>query len=118
MMSEIAVKSHANAITKEWLTEDWVSVAIGVLVFALSLFSLSGVDLLGWAVTTSIYTDVGQALKPFATGFAWLSGGTSLLATYFALVVVLSIGVAALGGHVAKFALAFTVTFGVAYASW
>lgn len=117
-MSDIAVKSHDGVIAKERLTEDWLSVAIGVLVFALSLFSLSGIDLLGWAVTTSVYTDVTQALAPFAKGFGWLSGGASLLATYLALLIVLSIGVAALGANVGRFALAFTVTFAIAYASW
>src|SRR6201989_2017352 len=81
IMSEIVVNSHVDAITKDRLTEDWVSVAIGVLVFALSLFGLSGIDLLGWAVTTSIYTDLAQALKPFVPGFAGLGGGASLLAT-------------------------------------
>lgn len=117
-MSDIAVKSHDGVIAKERLTEDWLSVAIGVLVFALSLFSLSGIDLLGWAVTTSVYTDVTQALAPFAKGFGWLGGGASLLATYLALLIVLSIGVAALGANVGRFALAFTVTFAIAYASW
>jgi uncharacterized membrane protein YadS len=118
MMSDIAVKSHDSAIARERLTEDWLSVAIGVLVFALSLFSLSGIDLLGWAVTTSVYTDVTQALAPFAKGFGWLGGGASLLATYLAVLAVLSIGVAALGANVGRFALAFTVTFAIAYASW
>jgi hypothetical protein len=117
-MSDIAVKSHDNVIARELLTEDWLSVFIGVLVFALSLFSLSGIDLLGWAVTTSIYTDLTQALAPFAKGFGWLGGGLSLLATYLALLVVLSIGVAALGANVGRFALAFTATFAIAYASW
>jgi hypothetical protein len=49
-----------------------------VLVFALALFSLSGTDLLGWAITTSVYTNLTQALAPFAKGYAWLGGGGSL----------------------------------------
>jgi uncharacterized membrane protein YadS len=100
------------------LTEDWLSVAIGVLVFALALFSLSGTDLLGWAVTTSVYTNLASALGPVAKNYAWLGGAGSLLATYAALLAVLGIGVAALGADVRKFALAFTVVFAIAYASW
>jgi len=42
----------------------------------------------------------------------------ALLATYLALVVVLSAGVAALGNNVKRFAAAFTVLFALAYASW
>ncbi|MFH0299009.1 putative sulfate exporter family transporter [Bradyrhizobium sp. 31Argb] len=117
-MSDIAVKTTNHVTVKDRLTEDWLSVAIGLLVFALALFSLSGVDLLGWAVTTSVYTSLSQALAPFAKGYAWLGGGASLFATYAALLVVLSIGVAALGGDVRKFVAAFTVTFAIAYASW
>jgi uncharacterized membrane protein YadS len=117
-MSDIAVKTSDHVVARERLTEDWLSVAIGVLVFALALFSLSGTDLLGWAITTSVYTNLTQALAPFAKGYAWLGGGGSLLATYVALLVVRSIGVAALGADVRKFALAFTVVFAIAYASW
>jgi hypothetical protein len=117
-MSDIAVKTSDHVVAKDRLTEDWLSVVIGVLVFALALFSLSGTDLLGWAITTSVYTNLTQALAPFAKGYAWLGGGGSLLATYAALLVVLSIGVAALGADVRKFALAFTAVFAIAYASW
>ena len=117
-MSDIAVKTSDRIVAKDRLTEDWLSVAIGVLVFALALFSLSGTDLLGWAVATSVYTNLASALGPFAKGYAWLGGGVSLLATYAALLLVLTIGVAALGADVRKFALAFTVVFAIAYASW
>jgi uncharacterized membrane protein YadS len=117
-MSDIAVKTSDRIMAKDRLTEDWLSVAIGLLVFALALFSLSGTDLLGWAITTSVYTNLTQALAPFAKSYAWLGGGASLLATYAALLVVLSVGVAALGADVRKFALAFTVVFVIAYASW
>jgi uncharacterized membrane protein YadS len=41
-----------------------------------------------------------------------------LVATYASLLVVLSAGVAAIGGDVRKFAVAFTVVFAIAYASW
>jgi len=120
-MSDIAVKTSDTSdhvVAKDRLTEDWLSVAIGMFIFALALFSLSGTDLLGWAVTTSVYTNLTQALAPLTKGYAWLGGGASLLATYAALLVVLSIGVATLGADVRKFGLAFTVVFGIAYASW
>ena len=65
-MSDIAVRSAREAVSKGSLTDDWLALAVGVLVFALSLFSLGGIDLLGWAVTTSVYTDVATALAPVA----------------------------------------------------
>jgi hypothetical protein len=117
-MSDIAVKSATTAASKETWSEDWLSVIIGVLVFALALFSLSGTDLLGWAVTTSVYTNIGTALAPVAKSYARLDGVTALLLTYGWLLVVLSVSVAALGADVRKFALRFTVVFAIAYASW
>src|SRR5690242_5504458 len=117
-MSDIAVKSVSAAAVKQSLNEDWLSVVIGVLVFALALFSLGGIDLLGWAVTTSVYTNITTALAPVAKAYAWLGGLGALAATYSSLLAVLSLGVAALGGDVKKFTIAFTVVFALAYASW
>ncbi|MDU3098683.1 MAG: hypothetical protein E6708_35155, partial [Bradyrhizobium sp.] len=101
-MSDVAISSAKQAVTKGNLTEDWLALVIGVLVFALSLFSLGGIDLLGWAVTTSVYTDLGKALAPVAKGYAALGGLGSLAATYVSLLVVLTAGVAALGGDAAQ----------------
>src|ERR1700685_250300 len=110
-MSDVAVKVSAPVALRARLNEDWLAVVIGLLVFGSALFSLAGVDLLGWAVTTSVYTDIGQALNPFAKAYAWLGGGGALLATYAALLGVLSIGVVTLGADVKKFAAAFPLVF-------
>jgi uncharacterized membrane protein YadS len=117
-MSDIAIKLSEQVSLRARLSEDWLAVVIGFLVFATALVSVSGIDLLGWAVTTSVYTNLAQALNPFAKAYGWLGGGGALLATYAALLVVLSIGVAALGADVKKFAVAFTAVFAIAYASW
>jgi uncharacterized membrane protein YadS len=118
IMSNVSAAAPQAAELKSQLTEDWLAVVIGLLVFALALFSLGGTDLLGWAVTTSVYTDIGKALAPFAKAYANIGGLGALVATYVALLVVLSAGVAALGGNVRKFALAFTIVFAIAYGSW
>jgi uncharacterized membrane protein YadS len=117
-MSDIAVKVSEPIALRARLNEDWLALVIGLLVFALALFSVGGADVLGWAVNTSVYTDVTTALAPIAKAYGWLGGGGALLATYAALLVVLSAGVVTLGGDVRKFAPAFTVVFAIAYASW
>jgi uncharacterized membrane protein YadS len=117
-MSDIAIKGSESITLRARLNEDWLAVVIGLLVFAASLFSIAGSDLLGWAVTTSVYTDVTAALNPIAKAYAWLGGGGALIATYAALLVVLSAGVTTLGADVKKFAVAFTAVFALAYASW
>ena len=117
-MSDIAVKGTDSITLKARLNEDWLAVVIGLLVFVASLFSITGTDLLGWAVSTSVYTNVTKALAPFAKTYASLGGGGALIATYLALLVVLSAGVATLGADVKKFAVSFTAVFVLAYASW
>jgi len=99
-------------------SEDWLAVAIGIGVFALALLSLAGVDALGWIAATSVWNDPTAALAPVSKAFAGLSGGASLLITYLTLLAVLSAGAYALGEDVRRFAIAFTVVFAIAYASW
>ncbi|HXW72632.1 MAG TPA: putative sulfate exporter family transporter [Methylocella sp.] len=100
------------------LTEDWLSVWIGLLVFTLALAKLAGWDLLGWAVTTSVWTDVTQALKTASDAYPKIGGLGALIATYAALLVVLTAGVATLRGDVKRFVAGFTAAFFIAYASW
>jgi uncharacterized membrane protein YadS len=104
--------------SRQGLTEDWVSLGIGLFVLILALAGTAGPDLLGWVVTTSVWTDVTHALAPTAKSYAWLGGGASLLATYVALLAVLSIAAAALDIDVKRFAIAFTAVFWIAYTAW
>jgi uncharacterized membrane protein YadS len=104
--------------SRQGLTEDWVSLGIGLFVLILALAGTAGPDLLGWVVTTSVWTDVTHALAPTAKSYAWLGGGASLLATYVALLALLSIAAAALDIDVKRFAIAFTAVFWIAYTAW
>ncbi len=108
----------ANAVEPRRLGEDGLAVIVGIGVLILALASLAGPDLLGWAVTTSVWTDPAKALGAVSKAYSDLGGAGALAATYAALLVVLSAGAAALGAEVRTFAVAFTVVFAVAYASW
>src|SRR3954447_19072863 len=101
-----------------WATEDWLSVAIGLFIFALALAGVWGVDLLGWTVATSVWTDPGQALGTVSKSYAALGGTGALVLTYFALLVLLTGAAAALKADVRRFAAGFSVVFWIAYASW
>jgi uncharacterized membrane protein YadS len=100
------------------VSEDWLSLAIGLVIFALALFSLWGVDLLGWVVSAAVWADPSLALAPFSKTYAELGGAGAFIVTYLALLAVLSAGAVALGADVRKFAVAFTAVFWIAYASW
>jgi len=100
------------------ISEDWLSLIVGLLIFALALAGIANVDLLGWGVTTSVWTDVGKALAPVSKAYASLGGAGAILATYVALLVILSVTVFALKSDLKRFALAFTAVFWIAYACW
>jgi uncharacterized membrane protein YadS len=118
-MSTIVDEASSGSLdVRSVITEDWLAVLIGGLVFVVALVGLTGTDLLGWAVTTSVYRNIADALSPAAKSYAALGGGGALLSTYLALLIVLSVGVSLLGANVKRFAAAFTVVFIIAYGSW
>src|ERR1700730_18586263 len=100
------------------LSEDWLSVGIGLAVFLLALAGLSGTDFLGWVVTTVVWADPATGVAPASKIYAGLGGTGALVATYLALLVVLSLAAVALKANAARFAGTFTAVFGLAYASW
>lgn len=100
------------------LSEDWLSVWIGLLIFVLSLGVLGGADLLGWVVSTRVWSNVSSALGTTSKAYAGLGGVGALIATYVGLLVVLTAGAAALKANVARFAAAFTAVFWLAYLCW
>lgn len=111
-----AAPSEAKALPI--LNEDWLSVAIGLAVFVLALGTLAGADLLGWAVSTAVWTDPGTALGTVSKAYSGLGGFSAFVVTYLVLLAVLTGGVVLLNANAVRFALAFTAVFWIAYASW
>ncbi|HEV3255746.1 MAG TPA: putative sulfate exporter family transporter [Gemmataceae bacterium] len=115
-------------------TEDWWAVWIGLFVFALSLVTLAGVDLLGWGIDTRVWTGVAtvsEGLAPVARAEAYaklpagtfspyraMPGTVSLVLTYVFLLAVLSVGAVAMGLDLRRFAAGFTVIFWASYLCW
>ena len=106
------------AETKPRLSEDWLAVWGGLLIFALSLGALAGVDLLGWGVKTQVWLQLGDALAPVSKAYAALPGFLSLLATYFFLLLAATLGATVLRLSWAKFVAGFTAIFWISYACW
>src|SRR5208282_5613257 len=91
---------------------------IGLFVFILSLGWLFGKDILGWAVTTSVWTTPAKALATASKSYANLPGLVSLAATYVFMLALLSVGARALRVSVKRFAAGFTVVFALSYLCW
>jgi len=150
------------AVEKKGVSEDWMSLWIGLFLFILSLGVFIGADLMGWGVTTAVWTDSSKALSPISKSFQGikgeitkiegqkltlkkadgkeemitvkeditqlkvggtyekkgLSGFISLLLTYLFLLVVMSIGAAALKADIGRFVIGFTIVFWVSYICW
>ena len=100
------------------ISEDWLSLWIGLLLFVLSLGVLVGADILGWVVTTQVWTDLSKALGTASKAYSGFGGLGALIVTYVVMLVVMSIGASALKANVARFALGFTAVFWLAYICW
>ena len=105
-------------IAQTRVTEDWLAVYIGLFVFVLSLALLFGIDLLGWAVTTSVWTTPSKALAPASKHYASLPVVLSLIGTYVFLLIILLVGAKALRADLKRFAVGFTAVFTVSYFCW
>lgn len=103
---------------KQGISEDWLSVWIGLFIFVLSLGAFFGTDLLGFGITTGIWTELSKALKPISKDYAFLGGIGSLVTTYLFLLVVLTIGAAALKANIGRFIISFTAVFWISYICW
>ena len=100
------------------LSEDWLAVCGGVLIFVLSLGVFCGVDLLGWGVKTQVWLHLAGALAPVSKTYGALDGGVSLLATYIFLLVLAALGARALRLPLYEFLGGFTAIFWISYACW
>jgi uncharacterized membrane protein YadS len=103
---------------KPRLSEDWLAVWGGLLIFALSLGVLAGVDLLGWGVKTQVWLKPATALAPVSKSYGMLPGDLSLLATYVFLLLATTLGAKALRLPIIAFMGGFTAIFWISYACW
>ncbi len=104
--------------SSQGLSEDWLSLIIGLVIFVLALGLVGGVDILGWVITTGVWTDLGKALAPVSKAYAGLGGFGSLIATYIGLLVLMTAGAVALKANIGRFILGFTAVFWISYACW
>jgi uncharacterized membrane protein YadS len=91
--------------------EDWWAAWLGLFIFALGLGPIFGMDLLGWAVKSSVWINLSEALKPVSDTYSHLSGIQSLVLTYLFLLAITTIGATVMGGNTKKYMAGFTIIF-------
>jgi uncharacterized membrane protein YadS len=106
------------ATQKKGISEDWLSVWIGLIIFVLSLGVFVGWDILGWSVTTGMWTSLAKALNPVSAAYKDLGGLGALIVTYIALTAIMTLGAVALRANVKNFIIGFTVVFWISYICW
>src|SRR5580704_14494907 len=104
---------------KAWLrTEDGWAVLIGLTLIGLGALAVTGIDLLGWVVSTQVWIDIGKAMAPASKTYETLPWPVSLLLTYLFLLGLLLVSSYCVGLNLRQFALGFTVLFAVSYLCW
>jgi uncharacterized membrane protein YadS len=100
------------------ISEDWLSLILGLLIFFLSLGLVANADLLGWVVKTDVWMDITKALSPVSKTYANLGGVGALIATYVGLLVLMTVGAAMLRADIGRFIAGFTAVFWITYLCW
>ena len=103
---------------KKGISEDWLSLWLGFFIVVLGLALFLGLDLLGWGVKTSVWTDITKAISPISGAYKGMPGLISLLLTYVFMMVVMGVGAIALKANFGKFMLGFTLVFWIGYGCW
>jgi uncharacterized membrane protein YadS len=59
---------------KKGISEDWLSLVLGTVIFILSLIVFSGADTLGWGAKARIWTDIRKSIVPYSSTFGPVKG--------------------------------------------
>ena len=57
-----------------WISEDWLALLLGLVIFALSLGSFQGVDDLGWGAKTGVWVEPAKAITAISSTYQTVKG--------------------------------------------
>jgi uncharacterized membrane protein YadS len=101
---------------KKGISEDWLSLWLGLFVFVLGLGLFLGIDLLGWGVKTSVWVDITKAITPMSASLKAMPGIFALFFTYLFMLVLAMVGAMGVRANIGRFILAFSLVFWISYA--
>jgi hypothetical protein len=107
-----------NPVQRPLINEDWLSLWIGLFVFTLSLGLFIDVDILGWGIKTNVWNEISVSTTTVSKFYESLPGIVSLFITYVFLLLIVGLGVKALGTNFKDFILPFTIIFFISYFCW
>jgi hypothetical protein len=103
---------------KKGISEDWLSLWMGLFIFVLGLGVFIGWDILGWGIKTNVWTDITKSMVPFSKALKGMPGLTSLFLTYMFMLIITMVGAIAMGANVNRFVWAFSLVFWISYGCW
>jgi len=56
------------------ISEDWLSLWLGLIIFFISIGVFGGADILGWSLKTNVWLDISKALSPISDNYADVKG--------------------------------------------
>jgi len=57
-----------------WISEDWLALILGLVIFGLSLGSFQNMDLLGWGAKAGVWIDPGKAITTVSAKYQGVAG--------------------------------------------
>jgi len=60
--------------TKKGISEDWLSLVLGMIIFVLSLGVFANIDILGWGASNKVWTDVSKSVAPVSKEYQGVKG--------------------------------------------
>jgi uncharacterized membrane protein YadS len=103
---------------KKGISEDWLSLWMGLFIFVLGLGVFIGWDILGWGIKTNVWIDITKSIGPFSGTLKAMPGLTALFLTYLFMLIITEIGAIAMKVNVGRFVWSFTLVFWISYGCW
>lgn len=103
---------------KTIISEDWLSLWLGLFVFVLSSVLFINVGLPGWGINTNVWSNISEATTAVSKNYESLPGFISIILTYLFLLFISGIGLRFTGVSFKKFFLPFTIVFYISYFCW
>jgi uncharacterized membrane protein YadS len=100
------------------ISEDWLSLWIGLFVFVLSCGLFFGIDVLGWGVKTNVWTDLSKSITSVSGNYSGMPGIVSLILTFIFMLIIVGIGLKVMGEKFTEFIIPFTIIFLISYICW
>lgn len=73
-MSQAVVQNYQSNAGGGRISEDWLALILGLIIFGLSLGSFKGVDILGWAAKTGVWVNPEKAITTISAKYDGVKG--------------------------------------------